>query len=983
MRTAILFLFLLFFSMSTRAQFNYVRKFPNATQSSKSNVKILDLGNNHLLFVMAESFLYVSHSYDNGETWGPKIRVGSRDRINHVDAILLPNGRIVILFTAKFHTTETIYSDDDGFNWSYPRGVGNSSQNTKFYYSDKLYIFENIGQDLYYWTSEDGNYWSSYSIIQDIASFSINAFSFVDFSPGNYVLALAGRNNNDYFIKLKKSDALDGSWTDLGTLYQSSYAISNMDGIRDSSGKLWFAFSADKRLYGQSNKNVYFITSEDDGDNWSEPVLFAKSYQDDWNVNLSLSGSNPFAVFTTNRDNGKTFPYYGKLGVSQDEYYPPFIQDYSSRLVCDYPNGVTISATARVFSDNTPVTVMLIYNGFPLETMYDDGQHNDGVAGDSIYGASHSFDISEIYKDSTLAGIWTCDAHASSYSLKLFSLTMPPNNRWDSYCLMNGNVRFAVKSDGKIADFYPFDGYTSYDAIPVIYSAGFMMSGITNGEIWSNAMATSERVEDYVSGTIGDTSTAVYVVKSSDPPFGESWQNWKNAVARGAYFYDGNGDSVYNPVDLNGNGQWDTNEDCPDILGDETVWMVYNDGVPPEDRNLPDVSPQGIEIRQTVWTKYGDDLNKNVFYIRYSIVNRGTVADTLKDVYFGFWADNDVGNYVDDLVGCSIPTRSGFTYNYGSDSRFKKSAPVVMTTLLQGPYRYTGNPEDEATNNMGELLGIKHINGAVNDTLTSFKAFLCSHPTGPPPLTKEHVRNFLLGLNYNGNLVDPCNWPYGEIFGEDCSMFDGHFIYSGNPYDSTGWINTFPTDQLQILNTGPFDLIIDQPVDIIAAYHFAEGETSLQSVDIGLEKAAELQNNFHLVGVEERGTNDLVNVFKLEQNYPNPFNPTTTINYVIARRSIATTKQSVGNSTNANSSTVRLGRSFTHDCVGVRNDATVHVSLKVYDILGREVATLVNKKQAPGKYSVQFNARYLPSGVYFYTLQAGDFIQTKKMVLLK
>ncbi len=972
MRSAIISFLLLILSFPINAQFDYVRKFPNATESSKINAKILDLGNNHLLFITAEPDLYVSHSFDNGSTWSLKIRVGTTDRISNLDAILLPSGRIVVLFTAI--VTETIYSDDNGMHWSYPRGVDALSIDTKFYYSDKLYIVGTTLYDLCYWTSEDGNYWSPRSTIEDIAPFSIKAFSFVDFSPGNYVLALAERNEEGYFIKLKKSDVLDGAWTDLGILYQSSNAISDMDGIRDSSGKLWFAFSVDKPLYGQSNQNVYFITSEDDGNNWSEPVLFAKSYQDDWNVNLSLSNDNPLATFVTNRDNGKSFPYFGKLGVSQDEYYPPFIQDYSSRLICDFPNGVTISATARVFSDKNPVSVMLTYNGFPLETMYDDGQHNDGVAGDSIYGASHSFDISEIYKDSTLVGIWTCDAHASSYSLELFSLTMPPNNKWDSYCLMNGNARFAVESNGTIADVFP-QGYTSYDAVPVIYSAGFMMSGITNGEIWSNAMATAERIEDYVSGTIGDTSTAVYVVKSSDPPFGESWQNWRNAVAKGAYFYDGDGDSVYNPVDLNGNGQWDENEDCPDILGDETVWMVYNDGVPPEDRNIPDVSPQGIEIRQTVWTKYGEDLNKNVFYIRYSIVNRGKVADTLKDVYFGFWADNDVGDYADDLVGCSIPTRSGFTYNDGSDGRFKGSAPVVMTTLLQGPYRYTGNPNDEATNNMGELLGIRHISGAVNDTMTSFKEFLCIHPTGPPPLTKEHVRNFLFGLDYDGRLVDPCTWPYGEIFGEDCSSFDGHFIYSGNPYDSTGWINTLPTDQRQLQSTGPFDLIKDQPVDIIAAYHFSKGESSLQSVQLGLEKAAELQNNFHLVGVEERGNNDLVYEFKLEQNYPNPFNPTTTINYVIASPDLS----GRGNLSNGQRQSASGGASSQ----APRNDGAVQVSLKVYDILGREVATLVNKKQAPGKYSVQFNGKNLASGVYFYTLQAGNFVQTRKMILLK
>jgi hypothetical protein len=59
------------------------------------------------------------------------------------------------------------------------------------------------------------------------------------------------------------------------------------------------------------------------------------------------------------------------------------------------------------------------------------------------------------------------------------------------------------------------------------------------------------------------------------------------------------------------------------------------------------------------------------------------------------------------------------------------------------------------------------------------------------------------------------------------------------------------------------------------------------------------------------------------------------------------------------------------------------VTLKVYDILGREVATLVNEEKPAGEYEVEFNGSALPSGIYFYQLNAGAFVQTKKMVLIK
>ncbi len=85
--------------------------------------------------------------------------------------------------------------------------------------------------------------------------------------------------------------------------------------------------------------------------------------------------------------------------------------------------------------------------------------------------------------------------------------------------------------------------------------------------------------------------------------------------------------------------------------------------------------------------------------------------------------------------------------------------------------------------------------------------------------------------------------------------------------------------------------------------------------------------------------------YELYQNYPNPFNPTTTISYELSANSF--------------------------------------ITLKVYDILGREVATLVNGKENAGSYSVQFDGSKLASGVYFYRLTAGSFVSVKKLVVLK
>ena len=104
--------------------------------------------------------------------------------------------------------------------------------------------------------------------------------------------------------------------------------------------------------------------------------------------------------------------------------------------------------------------------------------------------------------------------------------------------------------------------------------------------------------------------------------------------------------------------------------------------------------------------------------------------------------------------------------------------------------------------------------------------------------------------------------------------------------------------------------------------------------------------------------NNLPKEYALYQNYPNPFNPSTTISYSIPT-----------------SQTPPFGKGG--------NTRGVLISLKVYDVLGREAATLVNEIQRPGNYKVQFDATNLSSGVYFYRLQSRSFTETKKLLLLK
>jgi hypothetical protein len=112
-----------------------------------------------------------------------------------------------------------------------------------------------------------------------------------------------------------------------------------------------------------------------------------------------------------------------------------------------------------------------------------------------------------------------------------------------------------------------------------------------------------------------------------------------------------------------------------------------------------------------------------------------------------------------------------------------------------------------------------------------------------------------------------------------------------------------------------------------------------------VEKYLSGKYNITVTGVNDYATKSIPSKFVLYQNYPNPFNPSTIINYSIPKASF--------------------------------------VTLKIYDVLGKEIATLVNEIKSAGNYSVSFNGSNLPSGVYFYRMQLGSFVSTKKLLLLK
>ncbi|NWG29640.1 MAG: T9SS type A sorting domain-containing protein [Ignavibacteriaceae bacterium] len=206
------------------------------------------------------------------------------------------------------------------------------------------------------------------------------------------------------------------------------------------------------------------------------------------------------------------------------------------------------------------------------------------------------------------------------------------------------------------------------------------------------------------------------------------------------------------------------------------------------------------------------------------------------------------------------------------------------------------------------------------------------------------VDKITIGIQYDG----PLSWPTFQIL----SPNGGEILISGEDFLIT-WTNSFlPPQKLWYSSDAGINwsIITDNIQYPYNSFIWQVPQLNSDSclVRVGYFPCAyDVSNNFFSITfpVSVETEKELPTKFSLSQNYPNPFNPTTNIEFRIADFGF--------------------------------------VSLKVYDVLGNEIATLVNEKKPAGEYEVEFDASNLPSGIYFYQLKAGSFTETKKMILLK
>jgi hypothetical protein len=465
---------------------------------------------------------------------------------------------------------------------------------------------------------------------------------------------------------------------------------------------------------------------------------------------------------------------------------------------------------------------------------------------------------------------------------------------------------------------WPKDG-----SLYAIYAAGLWLGAKVRREV---RVAVAEYSYEYLPGTIdgethlpndpNDSICRVYKITRS---LENSWdyQHWP--AEQGA------------PLDIKGQ---------PLIMGDQTLWCVYNDADASQHVKIKS-APLGVEVQQTVfgWLRFSVRYSEynDLIFIRWLLVNKG--VDYLDSMYVTIWSDPDLGDSGDDFVGCDSLNSLVYCYNSSDfDGEYGEHPPAVGFQILQGPI--LSSPGDTAV-----YLGRKIANYK-NLPMTSFVRYMKKTDwLYGFPQTAQDIYYFM-----------QARWKDGRKIVNDGHMGTGvgpetNYMFSGDPEKGTGWLDFAIHDRRFVMSSGPFNLAQGDSQEVVIATIIARGNSHLNSVT-KLKTVAKVFRQYYnselykiLQSYSLETVHPVIKELGMFQNYPNPFNSQTILRY---RLPIART-----------------------------------VRLEIFNSSGQKVATLINEHQEPDEYEVVWDASGMASGIYFAHLRVAQYDFTKKLLLLK
>ncbi len=519
-----------------------------------------------------------------------------------------------------------------------------------------------------------------------------------------------------------------------------------------------------------------------------------------------------------------------------------------------------------------------------------------------------------------------------------------------------GNVRAYIPNDGQLfygggQNYEPRINYEAPKGIGAnsIFAASLWVGGNIDNEL--RAAGTRYGWPEFWSGPLDDAGNPPADCK----PFDQIWEirtadidsfytdghisqnlrNWPWHL--GAPVVDGDGD----PENYNLAGG-----DLPELLGDQRLWWIMNDRG--NEHESTDSEPIGLEVHASAFAFNNPGPLGNFTFYEYEIINKN--EKPLTDAYVSMFADVDLGDFSDDYVGSDSLLQYGYAYN--SDNLDDGCGvgiipPAVGFTFLPtiaGDADGIDNNFDGIVDEAGEMVGISSVLYNVE------------------PYMLDRYKNVMEGRLEHGDTMYKGGRGFESWgFPSNLPLTPTRFAFSGDPIKGTFWSEfnvddlgtpNDPYDRSLVTTMGQFDIAPGEKKTIRLAIVWSQGTDHLHSVELlrkdvtGVRNAGAALFEANLPTPPQK-QQALAQGFVLgfDQNFPNPFSDNTTIRYSLPQ--------------------------------------DMQVTLTVFDMLGREVQTLVEQRQAAGTYNINFEAGNLPAGMYLARIEL-DYLQfTKRMTLMR
>lgn len=472
-----------------------------------------------------------------------------------------------------------------------------------------------------------------------------------------------------------------------------------------------------------------------------------------------------------------------------------------------------------------------------------------------------------------------------------------------------------------------------------IFTTGINLAAYVNGQF---RMASGSFRGEYSPGIVSNgmyatnSTLKIYSIKAGDNASNNpDYANWHLMIPYGAP-YD----------DVNMNGAFEIDIDKPGVKNSgQTMFVSLTDANTFQHSTGEGfgggTSPLFAQIAFIAFSFNTPGLENAQFVVCHVINKSSSSWDSL---HFSIFCDADLGDALDDYIGCDTIRQLGYCYNAdNNDVDYGVAPPAVGITLLRSMVNRNVSPFDSL-----DMTSFIKINNS--------SSVPCENdPVGEP------LGAYNLMKGYKKDMSPWINPTSGE---------QTKFVYSGDPATNNGWVEAKgsrqncggtsgttiavnpPGDRRFVMSSGAgnFKMSPNEKQTVIFAQHIARGSSNLNSVTRLKNESSTIRSLFNLITLNfsvgiNNISSEIPNSFILNQNYPNPFNPATKISFAIPKSDF--------------------------------------VNLKVYDITGKEISSLVNQQLQAGTYEVNFDASNLASGVYYYKLTSGNFSEVKKMMFVK